>query len=363
MGTVAGGPVTMGTRTQSVGAPPSRRARIVVGLVVGFASGVLAFAFHARPEPAPDFIYPWTAARMLVAGGNPYTTLPGGMAHPFEAPLLYPLPAVLVTVPLAPLSLPVAVAVFMGISSLLLAYALSRDGWDRMVLFVSTPFILAIALGQWSPLLTAAALLPSLGFLAIAKPNLGLALTIYRPSLPGLIGCALLLALSMLVLPTWPHDWARSLSLDHQSGTHLAPIATPLGFVLALALLRWRRPETRLLLAMACVPQLLFFYDQLPLMLVAETRQERYALAASSGAAFLAWMVLGHGSAAEAKVAEWCVMLGIYLPCLIMTLRRPNEADAPAWIELDRARHSECAGQVTADLSRSDTPEPGQRRR
>ena len=309
-------------------APPTLRQRLIVALAIGFTAGLLAFAFHSRPGDAPDFIYPWTAARSLIAGVNPYGALPGGMAAPFQAPLLYPLTAALVTVPVAWLSLPLAVAVFMGISALLLTYALSRDSWDSLLLFATAPFLLAIALGQWSPLLTAAALLPACGFLAIAKPNLGIALFVYRPSRAALIGCATLLALSLLVLPSWPRYWLHSLSLDHQSGTHLAPIATPLGPVLALALLRWRRPEARLLLAMACVPQLLFFYDQLPLMLVATKKQERYALAILSGVAFLVWMVLGHGSTAGPKIAEWCVMLGIYLPCLIAVLRNPGESAA-----------------------------------
>lgn len=313
-------------------APPTFRQRLIVALAIGLFAGLLAFAFHSRPGAAPDFIYPWMAARSLIAGVNPYGALPGGMAAPFQAPLLYPLTAALVAVPVAWLSLPLAVAVFMGISAFLLAYAVSRESWDRLLLFASAPFILAIALGQWSPLVTAAALLPACGFLAIAKPNIGLALFIYRPSRAALVGCAVLLALSLLVLPSWPRDWLHSLSLDRQSGTHRAPITTPLGPVLALALLRWRRPEARLLLAMACVPQLLFFYDQLPLMLMPDSRRQHYALILPGSIAFIVWMLVGRESAEGPKVAEWCVMAGIYLPCLIMVLRRSNEGDLPTWI-------------------------------
>lgn len=85
-------------------------------------SGLLAFAYHERPGTAPDFIYPWTAARALLAGIDPYGALHGGMPHPFEAPLLYPMPAILVTIPFAFLPLPSASGVFMGLSALLLAY-------------------------------------------------------------------------------------------------------------------------------------------------------------------------------------------------------------------------------------------------
>ena len=317
---------------------PTVRNRLMLALAIGLVAGCVTYAFHSRPGAAPDFIYPWTASRSLLAGMNPYSALPGGMAAPFQAPLLYPLTAAIVIVPVVWMPLPLAVAVFMGISALLLAYGVTRETWDRLLLFATAPFLTAVALGQWSPLLTAAALLPACGFLAVAKPNLGLALTIYRPSRAGLIGCALLLALSLLVLPSWPRDWLHSLSVDRQSGTHVAPIATPFGVVLLLALLRWRRPEARLLLVMACVPQLLFFYDQLPLMLVPSSRRESYAIVIPSSVAFLVWLVMGHGSVGGPKVAEWCVMLSTYIPCLIIILRRPNEGPANEVIERCKAR-------------------------
>jgi hypothetical protein len=175
--------------------------------------------------------------------------------------------------------------------------------------------------------------LPAGGFLAVVKPNIGLALTAYRPNRFGIIGGALLLVASVMLLPSWPVDWLRSLALDRQSRTHLAPIATPIGFILALSLLRWRRPEARLLIVMACVPQLLFFYDQIPLILVPRTRAERYVLIFSSGIAVLTWIAAGHGATRGPVVASWCVMVGLYLPCLVMVLRRPNEGPVPGWLE------------------------------
>lgn len=321
-------------------ARPTVGQRTVVALVLGLLAGLLAFAIQSRPDAAPDFLYPWQAARLFLQGVNPYSTLRGGLASPFEAPLLYPLPAVLAAVPFAWLSLPVAVGSFVGLSVSLLAYAVTSRNWERLTFFASAPLILAVVLGQWSPLLTAAALLPTGGFLAITKPNLGLALTVYRPTRVAVLGSALFVAFSVLLLPTWPRDWLHSLALDHQSGTHVAPVTTPLGFVLILALLRWRRPEARLLIAMACVPQLLFFYDQLPLMLVPSSRRESYALIIPSSVAFLVWLTIGHESASGPQVAEWCVMLSMYIPCLIIVLRRPNEG--PAIAALDRGRALWC---------------------
>ncbi len=322
-------PTSLGNLT-----PPTVTQRTAVALVLGILAGLLAFTVQSRPDAAPDFLYPWEAARLFLQGVNPYSTLRGGLAAPFEAPLLYPLPAVLAAVPFAWLPLPLAVGSFVGLSVSLLAYAVTSRNWEMLTFFASAPLILAVVLGQWSPLLTAAALLPAGGFLAITKPNLGLALTIYRPTRATVLGSALFVVLSVLLLPTWPRDWLHSLALDHQSGTHVAPITTPLGFVLILALLRWRRPEARLLIVMACVPQLLFFYDQLPLMLVPSSRRESYALIIPSSVAFLIWLIVGHESTSGPRIAEWCVMLSLYIPCLIMVLRRPNEG--PAIAALDR---------------------------
>jgi hypothetical protein len=315
---------------QPVQLAPTRLRRLLVALAAGLTAGLAAFLYHSRPEAAPDFIYPWAAARYLASGINPYSALPGGLTAPFQAPLLYPLPAILVATPLSWFPLPVAVGTFVAMSVFLLSYTLTSRNWEPLICLASAPLILAVLLGQWSPLLTAAALLPAGGVLATTKPNLGLALTVYRPTRIGILGSALFLALSIWVLPTWPRDWLHSLSLDQQSGTHVAPIMTPLGFALALALLRWRRPEARLFIAMACVPQLLFFYDQLPLLLVPSTKGESYAVIIPSSVAFLVWLLVGHGHESGPRVAEWCVMLSIYVPCLIIILRRPNEGLAIA---------------------------------
>jgi hypothetical protein len=143
----------------------------------------------------------------------------------------------------------------------------------------------------------------------------------------GALAAAAVLALSFLVLPTWVGDWRAGLGkLDY----HPAPILTFPGALAALALLRWRRPEARLLVAMACVPQLLFFADQLPLWLIPRTKRETMALSACSLAAFLGWFVLlKPGDYYVMKAAPWVTSF-LYLPALVMVLRRPNEGEVPA---------------------------------
>jgi hypothetical protein len=200
-----------------------------------------------------------------------------------------------------------------------------------------------------------AALLPALGVLLVAKPNLGLAIFAYRPNRTAVIASAALLALSLALLPHWPLDWLHSLALDRRSATHPIPLLTPLGAVLVLALLRWRRPEARLLFAMACVPQLLFFYDQLALWLVPRSSRESLWLTLASGLAFLAMILLAPTDAERPRVATQCVLLGVYWPALGMVLRRPNVAtdsgDArPSRAERDRERETE--GEIAGARAR-----------
>jgi hypothetical protein len=193
------------------------------------------------------------------------------------------------------------------------------------VIFVSAPYLMALRFGQWSPVLSLVALVPVAGWLATMKPNVGLAVLCYRPSWRAIIGCAVVGVLSLIVLPSWPVDWHANLS---SLVGHPPPILTPVGPLLLLALLKWRRPETRLLLAMACVPQLLFFADQLPLFLIPQTRKEASALSACSLIGFFFWLSkLGtteHYVAAAASSVLWTT----YVPCLVMILLRPNRGTA-----------------------------------
>jgi hypothetical protein len=191
-----------------------------------------------------------------------------------------------VLLPLAPLPLPVAGALFVGISSSLLAWLLTRTGYHQLPLFLSTPFLMAVSLGQWSPLLTAAALSPALGFLTATKPNLGLAALAYRPSWRALLGAAVFGIVSLIVLPRWPIDWLHNVASRPEK---FIPLVRTGGFVLLLAAIRWRTAEARLFLVLACVPQNLLFYDQLPLWLIPRTLRQSLVMSIGSGLLFLLW--------------------------------------------------------------------------
>lgn len=292
-------------------------SRLRAALLVGLASGAFAWVCLGRAGPTPDFAYWWTGARMLAAGENPYLASPGSPAWPLPDPLWYPMPALLVAMPIAWLPMPVAGALTMAIAGALLAWCVTREGFHRLWLFASAPYLMALKVGQWSPLILCAAFLPAAGWLAPVKPQIGLAALAFRPTWTGFVAATGILAVGFAVLPTWLADWLANVRTLE---SHPAPVATTFGPLLLLALLRWRRPGARVLLVMACVPQLLFFADQLPLWLVARSRRAACWLTLSSLAAFAGWYAaLRAGDLYVLSAAPWVMSL-IYLPALILVL-------------------------------------------
>jgi hypothetical protein len=105
------------------------------------------------------------------------------------------------------------------------------------------------------------------------------------------------------------------------------------GFVILLALLRWRRPEARLLFGLGILPQTPGLYDTVPLYLVPRGFRESCILAITGNVALLL-LVIGPGlTTAEIgalygdRVMLWSSLF-MYLPCVLMILRRPNDESA-----------------------------------
>ena len=169
--------------------------------------------------------------------------------------------------------------VFAGLSAALLAFAITRNGFGRWPLFLSVPFMVNVELVQWSNLLTAAMLLPVLGGIAAAKPNIGLAIIAYadrpRTWLAVVLGSVGLTVLSFVVLPTWLEFWFQ----NARNAPHVSPLVLrPGGPLLLAALVRWRRPEARMLALLACTPLTPTFYDPILLYLVTKSFREALAL-------------------------------------------------------------------------------------
>ena len=301
------------------------RHRVSASLGLGAWGAFIAY-FGMRGAPAQlakDFSWPWRAARLLLDGIDPYPVMQASGAYPYNVGLLYPLPAGLLAMPFAPFPPAVAGALFVGLSAALLAWALTKDQAQRLVLFASAPFCMAALLGQWSPILTAAALLPALQFAIAAKPNIGIVSWVYRPSVAGALGAAALGVVALLFVPRWPLEWLEAV---RGAPRYRGPALSLAGAFTLLGLLRARRREGRLFVAMALVPQLTLFYDQLPLWLVPSTVWRSLLLTGLSWVAWFAWYPSRALETSVVAARPWILGL-IYAPALVMLLLLPGRED------------------------------------
>jgi len=259
-------------------------------------------------------------AKAWLAGLDPYATVVGG---PERVPLMYPFTAVVLFAPFVNVPAPLVDVLWTTLGAGFLAWALTSEQLfpPSLVMFISTPFVFAIQTSQWTPQLTAAALLPWGGWLFACKPTTSLWLFAYRPTWRHVITACIGIAISLALWPMWPFAFRRNLGV-----TLVAPVTLPGGALMLLALLRWRRPEARLLATMVLVPHSTLVYETLPLFLVPATALEAGVLWAGTAVAVMLHDAFGpYATAAEwlagsGRLLVWCV----YLPTLVMILRRPN---------------------------------------
>lgn len=314
---------------------PALAARAIVAVVVGTIGALTHFLkFQAVPTHPGDFGLSWFGARALIQGGNPYELIGPGLAYEWPWRLIYPATAMVAAMPFAPLPQLPATLLFVFISCALLAWSITARAWYPLLMCSSAAFLIAAGAAQWSPVLTAAMALPPLAFIFAAKPTVGFALAISgsrQVQLFALAGLVFTTVVSLVLFPAWPIAWFRSLSTAVQVAPPLLRMG---GFAILLALLRWRRPEARLIVAMACVPQTGSWYEILPLFLVASSAREMMIL---SGASSLGWLAQDWIMTAENEI-EFNQQVGAlmvalaYLPATIIVLRRPNENAIPPWI-------------------------------
>jgi hypothetical protein len=312
--------------------------RLLVAACIGSLAAVYCLASMSAKHSArlaDDFTWHWLAARALLARQNPYEVIHAGGQYALDAPYLYPLTTAIAAIPFAGwLSPIVAATAFVGVSTTLLAWGLTRDGYEKLPLFLSIPFLWACTSGQPTPLLAASALLPALAWLAPIKPNLGLATVAYRPSPAATVGSIGFIALAIIINPNWIREWIAILP-QRIPGIYRPPASILPGPLILLALLRWRRPEARLLAVLSLVPQNFLFYDQLLLWLIPTTWRQSQLLSASSIVAlFLANSTLSRSPDVREVGGAYApvIITMLYLPCLVMVLQRPNEGELPDWI-------------------------------
>lgn len=304
-------------------APAGRRPPAVVRLTVALLAATLAaLATWWMPhgitlggEPVGDIGPPLVSLRLLTAGHDPYdlALASGDLAQ-------YPATTMLVLAPLAALPVPSWAPVFAAVTTGLLAWAMLRSGhWWRLLALLSVPYLMALHSVQWSPVFTAALLLPGLLPVAVAKPQLAVALVAagqWRRT--TLAVTALLVTVSFVVRPSWPLEWLASGVFGLYDSR--IPLLVGPGFVLAAALLFLRSRRGRLLAAMVCIPQR-FYYDPLLLFVIPTTwRQMLFLLTCSWGGALWCLQSGWWSPASGIQVPRvWIVVvLSLHLPALLL---------------------------------------------
>jgi len=325
--------------TTNAGAAPARHVRLLIAAGVALvAAAIAAFKLHVNGPGfvAGDFTTFWMGGRAMLDHQSPYAVINRQGDFPFDGGFYYPLPAAITVIPFAWLGVRTAMPLFAGVTAGILAYAFTRDGYWRLPLLMSFPMLWCVSNGQWAPLIVAAAILPSWGWAASIKPTLGFVAFAHRLSFRLVVLAGLFLVVTVIIWPWWPREWLAEVS-QRQAGNYRIPVLHPLGFVLLLALARWRRPEARVLLAMAIAPQTVLFYDQLPLALVAQTFRQALIFGIVSYVPYVAAaLILGAGDHSYARVfpVTSALLLAIYyLPALVLVLRRPNVGEVPEWAE------------------------------
>ena len=325
--------MTFGASTRQTRFPDATRLTLAV-LIGGLFGTIVAMSFARSPGLyAADYSGAWKAARLLTQGVNPYAVMNDLTPYPLGQ-FAYPLPAALVTVPISALAASTAAGIFTAIGVGALAYSVLDGPPYRLLIMGSPCFVVALSLAQWSPLLTASALIPPLGVFAVCKPNLGLALLARRPTRWIVIGGAVLVAVSFALVPSWLSDWTHGVS---GMSYYKSPIVVKGGFILALAALRWRDPDARMLLVLSLVPSNLILYDQLPLFLVSRRKRDTVMLFIGS------WMV---PVVTKITLPEWVnmeivrqtfmrapVVAFMFLPALYIVLSRPSATGAPDLVD------------------------------
>ncbi len=318
-------------------APPSgptflRRPEVRGALLVGALALLLALLRAHRATWPTDLDQWYFAGRAMLQGRSPYDAVGPTREFQWNWRLNYPLSTVIFTLPLTLLSVPVARIVFSVLGGGVLGYALGKDAFRRVGAVLSAAFLIAVFRNQWSPFYTAAWFVPLAALVLAAKPNMAVAFVAGVRSwrqFRWIVGIGLAIGVASLIArPAWPLEWLMSL---REMPRVVSPIMRPFGFLYALALLKWRRPEARLFLALVCVPQTPSLYDLLPLFIVTRSTREVLVLSLLTHVLFFTIAALGpfvDFNAYAHRLGELSIV--VYLPVLYMLLRRPNALEDQA---------------------------------
>ena len=310
-----------------------RPQRAITSVTLGLLAGLISHFWATTQAKPRDFLAVWEPARALLQGQDP---------HQLAAGSFYPLPGLIAGVPWALITTPAAACgLFMALSAGAFAWALMENGYAPLIGFFAGGTYLAAEVVQWSPLFAGAYAMAPLALFFVVKPHIGVALWCARPSWWAVAGVLMFASVAFVLDPDWIGAWRSALAKGASLGigtaayAYSAPVLLPGGALACLALLRWRRPEARLLVALACVPQSLLLYETVPLALVPRGWKESVAFTALSHVV-LAFLIHGNPWPTlleKARLGGGMYTLLLYVPLTLMVLRRPNTGSVPIWIE------------------------------
>jgi hypothetical protein len=307
-----------------------RRQRVLWAIAIGvFAAALQWTASTMAPGQVSDFDQLWFAARAVMSGRDPYALIGPGREFGWPWPLLYPLSGIIPIIPIAWMPVRAAGTAFAFFSGAVFGYAVAPFGKVGTFLVLSVPFAMAVMLGQWAPVLAAAALYPGAAFAAAVKPNIalsGLAGASWRAWGVALVSGIVLGAASFVLIPSWFGEWRAAISTVAYTRPY---VLRPGGVLLLLALIRWREPQARILVAFAVIPMTPSIYDLLiPLTaIVAWAGTVRIAALLSLASLLLPVVVYGSPAGDFARWTERAAAAGLALvlwPCLVVVLARPK---------------------------------------
>ncbi|NCC32512.1 MAG: hypothetical protein EOM24_10900 [Chloroflexia bacterium] len=283
--------------------------RLWVACSIGLIAALLINLTHPNfNQVLTDIGWAFQAARDLVANRDPYR-------HPVSAGMVpYPLTAAIIVMPWALLPDNLGIMLFFGGGSALLAYGLLRDGhYWRLIVFVSPSYIMAIKSIQWSPLVMAVFFFPMLAPLLLAKPTLAMPVALsIRWNRYAIISTAVIVGLALLVMPDWPRRWIGQIGAYNG----FTPLFTLAGPLLLTSLFFWRSLQARIFFLMTLTPQHFFFYDQLLLWMIPQTRRQMLVLTVVAWSGFLyVWQT--HPSL---WTSQPYILGFVYLPALLIVL-------------------------------------------
>ena len=280
---------------------PAKRIRLLISGGLGTFAGVFCWYwmrhFHLA---AADFTWGIRAASDLLARRNPYAT-------PNQ---LYPLPAALFGLLFIHVQPEIAGGVFYGLSSALLAFGATRQGYHHLLMFLAYPYWAGMFTAQWTPLIMASAFFWWLTPVALAKPQIGLPVALSRSGRNGALACLVILVISVAVMPHWFGLWLA----QTRNYLRFVPLLVLPGPLLALALLRYRDRNAWLLFLAACMPQR-WFYDPFILWLIPKTRRH---IVFTAGLSWIPGMWRWYHTPHSITEVGRLTVLCFYLPMLVV---------------------------------------------